>query len=129
MTVQFFKTPGGEEIAILPRAEHDDLIARAALADGDEDAGDVAMYDARKALGAEALPAGVTTLMLRGDSLFKAVRIWRGKTQVEIEAATGVGQGYLSDLEAGRRNGTPETLAKLAKALDVPGAWFNRAGE
>jgi len=37
---------------------------------------------------------------------------------------TGIGQGYLSDLESGRRTGTPETIAKLAQALDVPVEWL-----
>ena len=49
MTVQFFKTPAGEEIAILPRSEFEDLIQRAAAAEADEHALDIAMYDARKA--------------------------------------------------------------------------------
>jgi hypothetical protein len=126
MTVQFFKTPGGEEIAILPRADYEELMARASAAEDDEDVLDVAMYDARKAQVAEgeALPTEVSALMLRGDSLLKAVRRWRDKTQLEIEAMTGIGQGYLSDLESGRRNGGAETLARLADALNVPAAWF-----
>ena len=49
MTVQFFKTPAGEEIAILPRSEYEDLVQRAAATESGEDALDVAMYDARKA--------------------------------------------------------------------------------
>jgi antitoxin component HigA of HigAB toxin-antitoxin module len=124
MTVQFFKTPGGEEIAILPRAEYEALVDQVAAFDEDEDAADVAVYDARKAEGSAQLPPEVTAFMLRGDSLLKAVRNWRGLTQVNIEQATGIGQGYLSDLESGRRTGTPETLTKLAAALDVPTEWF-----
>jgi transcriptional regulator with XRE-family HTH domain len=38
---------------------------------------------------------------------------------------TGIGQGYLSDLESGRRTGTPETIAKLAQALNVPVEWLS----
>ena len=124
MTVQFFKTPAGEEIAILPRSEYEDLIQRAAAAEADEDALDVAMYDARKAELSSHLPAEVTANMLRGDSLLKAVRNWRDETQSHIEFKTGIGQGYLSDLESGRRKGTRETLAKLADALEVPHDWF-----
>ncbi|WP_163591167.1 helix-turn-helix domain-containing protein, partial [Klebsiella pneumoniae] len=37
---------------------------------------------------------------------------------------TGLAQGYLSDIEGGRKKGTPETLAKLAEALDVPDFWL-----
>jgi transcriptional regulator with XRE-family HTH domain len=42
-----------------------------------------------------------------------------------LEFKTGIGQGYLSDLENGRRTGTPETVAKLAEALNVPVEWLS----
>jgi transcriptional regulator with XRE-family HTH domain len=42
-----------------------------------------------------------------------------------LEVKTGIGQGYLSDLESGRRTGTPETIAKLAQALNVPVEWLS----
>jgi len=93
---------------------------------GGEDAEDVAIYDARKAeltAGAVVLPPEVSAAMLRGDRRLRAIRRWRYKTQSHLEAATGICQGYLSDLENGRRAGTPETLSKLARALDVPVDW------
>jgi transcriptional regulator with XRE-family HTH domain len=37
---------------------------------------------------------------------------------------TGLGQGYLSDLESGRRKGTPKTLKMIASALKVPAQWL-----
>ncbi len=124
MSVQFVKTPGGEEIAILSRADYEELIARVGTADEDEDAADIAMYDARKVELTSHLPPEVSMLMLRGESLLKAVRNWRGQTQQMIEQKTGIGQGYLSDLETGRRQGTPETLSKLADVYEVPKDWF-----
>ena len=92
------------------------------------DADDVAVYDARKAELAEGgvvLPPEVSAAMLRGESRFKAIRNWRGETQLHLNFKTGIGQGYLSDLESGRRTGTPETIAKLAQALDVPVEWLS----
>ncbi len=86
----------------------------------------MAIYDARKAeltAGAVVLPPEVSAAMLRGDSRLRAIRRWRDKTQSHLEAETGIGQGYLSDLENGRRAGTPETLSKLARALDVLVDW------
>ena len=63
---------------------------------------------------------------------FFAVRAgWRpfatggGETQLQLNSKTGIGQGYLSDLESGRRTGTPETIAKLAQALNVPVEWLS----
>ena len=44
---QIIRTPSGEELVVLPRAEYDALVKRS---DQDaEDADDVAIYDARKA--------------------------------------------------------------------------------
>ena len=110
---------------VLPRAEYEALRQRA---DHDaEDAEDAAIYDARKAglaAGGVVLPPEVSTAMLRGDSRLKAIRNWRDETQLHLSSTTGIGQGYLSDLENGRRAGTPETIAKLAQALDVPVEWL-----
>ena len=109
--------PGAEYEALLERADHD--------AEDDED---VALYDARKselASGGGVLPPDVSAAILRGDSRLKAIRRWRGETQLRLNFKTGIGQGYLSDLESGRRTGTPETIAKIAEALDVPVEWLS----
>jgi Helix-turn-helix len=123
---QIIRTPGGEELVVLPRAEYEALVARAA--DEVEDADDVAIYDARKAelaAGGSVLPPEVSAALLRGESRLKAIRNWRGETQLQLSVKTGIGQGYLSDLESRRRTGTPETIAKLAQALDVPVEWLS----
>jgi len=125
-TPQIIRTPGGEELVVLPRAEYEALVERA---DHDaEDADDIAIYDARKAdlvAGGAVLPPEVSAAILRGESRLKAIRNWMGETQLHLSFKTGIGQGYLSDLENGRRAGTPETIAKLAQALDVPVDWLS----
>ncbi|HUZ11980.1 MAG TPA: helix-turn-helix transcriptional regulator [Caulobacteraceae bacterium] len=123
---QIICSPSGEELVVLPRAEYEALLERADHEAGDVD--DVAIYDARKAelaTGGGALPPEVGAAILRGDSRLKAVRKWRDETQRHLEVKTGIGQGYLSDLESGRRTGTPETIAKLADALNVPVEWLS----
>jgi len=123
---QIIRTPSGEELVVLPRAEYEALLERA---DHEaEDADDVAIYDARKAelaAGGVVLPPEVSAAILRGESRLKAIRNWRGETQLHLNFKTGIGQGYLSDLESGRRTGTPETIAKLAQALSVPVEWLS----
>ena len=123
---QIIRTPGGEELVVLPRAEYEALVERA---DHDaEDAEDAAIYDARKAelaAGGVVLPAEVSEAILRGEGRLKAIRKWRDETQLHLEFKTGIGQGYLSDLESGRRTGTAETIAKLAQALNVPVEWLS----
>ncbi len=125
-TPQFIRTPNGEELVVLSRADYEALLA--GLDDEAEDAEDIAMYDARKAELVSAggvLPPEVSAAILRGDSRLKAIRNWRDETQLQLSFKTGIGQGYLSDLESGRRMGTPETVAKLAAALDVPTDWLS----
>jgi hypothetical protein len=123
---QIIRTSSGEELVVLPRAEYEALLEHADY-EG-EDADDVAIYDARKAeLAASGvvLPPEVSAAVLRGESRLKAIRNWREETQTHLNFKTGIGQGYLSDLESGRRTGTPETLAKLAQALNVPVEWLS----
>jgi hypothetical protein len=123
---QIIWTPGGEELVVLPRAEYEALLDRADQEA--EDAEDAAVYDARKAelsAGGVVLPPEVSGAILRGDSRLKAIRRWRNETQRHLTLIAGIGQGYLSDLESGRRTGAPETIAKLAEALDVPVEWLS----
>jgi DNA-binding XRE family transcriptional regulator len=123
---QIIRTPSGEELVVLPRVEYEALLERA---DHEaEDAGDVAIYDTRKAelaAGGVVLPPEVSAAILRGESRLKAIRNWRDVTQMELTFRTDISQGYLSDLESGRRTGTPETIAKLAQALNVPVEWLS----
>lgn len=124
--IQIIRSPAGEEMVVLPRAEYEALLAAAEAAD--EDTQDLAIYDTRKAeLAAghdSALPAAVSRLLLRSNSRLKAVRLWRGMTQTELAKAAGIGQGYLSDMESGRRPVSAEALAALSAKLNVPPEWI-----
>ena len=125
-TVQIIRTPSGEELVVLPLADYEALIDRAG--DEAEDADDIAIYDNRKAeltASGAVLPPEVSKAILRGDSRLKAIRRWRDLTQMYLSFKTDISQGYLSDLESGRRTGTPETFAKLALALNVPVEWLS----
>jgi hypothetical protein len=123
---QIITTPKGEELVLLPREEYERLVALAAQAE--EEAADVAAYDAAMAdlengkVGP--LPAEVSAMLLRGASLVSALRIWRGLKQIELAARSGLSQSYLSDLEGRRRRGSKTALEAIAKALDVPANWL-----
>jgi transcriptional regulator with XRE-family HTH domain len=41
-------------------------------------------------------------------------------TQLYLSFKTDIGQGYISDLESGRRKGTTAALKKIAAAMNVP---------
>jgi plasmid maintenance system antidote protein VapI len=124
-----FTTPKGDEMVVLAKADYDKLVAVAnARTEADEDADDIAIYDARKAGLAEdrdaPLPAEVSAALMRGDSLLKAVRQWRGMSQVELASAANITQGYLSDLENRKRTLSPDAAERVAAALQAPVEWL-----
>ncbi len=125
MPAQTIRTPNGEELVMLPKAEYEALLR--AAAEAEEDAADVAAYDAAKAdlHDSERLPFEVSQMILRGDSLLKALRAWRDETQMYLSYRTNLSQGFISDLENGHRKMTDEVAQLLAAALDVPVHWLH----
>lgn len=120
---QIIKTPGGEELVVLPKADYEALLK--AAEEVAEEAADLAIYDARKAEAAEPLPTELSLAMLRGESRLRALRKWRGLTQGALAERAGLTQGFLSDMESRRRTASGETVDRLATALDVPRAWID----
>jgi transcriptional regulator with XRE-family HTH domain len=47
------------------------------------------------------IPKEVVDRIARGENALRALRQWRGKTQLYIAHKTNIGQGYISDLERG----------------------------
>ncbi|WP_319798227.1 helix-turn-helix transcriptional regulator [Nitrobacter sp.] len=97
-----------------------------------EDADDVAIFDERmrelKAGGDVVLPAEVSAAIMKSDSLLRAVRRSKDVTQSVLADKTGLAQGYISDLEAGRKSGTDDAWRRIAAALNVPAGWFGVRG-
>ena len=120
MDVRFKKTDKGE-VAILPRKDYEALAAKAAKAD--EDIGTARLVaQARKEIAASAplIPKSVVDRIAKVESALRVLREWRDVTQLEISYKTNIRQGYLSDLESGRRKGTTAALKKIADVLKVP---------
>jgi transcriptional regulator with XRE-family HTH domain len=66
------------------------------------------------------VPKSVVDRLAAGENPVRVLREWRGRTQTELVAAIGMTQGYLSDLEAGKRKGPLALHQKIAAALRVP---------
>ena len=120
MTVRFETTPNGE-VAILPRADYERLkkLADEAM----EDAGTARLVArARKdvAGGMPLLPKETVDRLANGENPIRVLREFRGHTQLKFAAAVGIAQGYLSDLEAGKRKGPLQLHQTIARALNVP---------
>jgi hypothetical protein len=120
MNVRFQKTARGE-VAILPRKDYEALVAKAAESDEDKGTGRlVAQGRDAVAAGAPLLPKEVVDRLAKGDNPVRVLREWRDKPQEYISFKTGLSQGYISDLETGRRNGTTAALRLIADVLKVP---------
>jgi len=120
MNVRFQKTARGE-VAILPRKDYEALVARAAEAD--EDKGTARLVKLGRdavAAGAPLLPKHVVDRLANGENPVRVLREWRDKPQEYISFKTDLSQGYISDLETGRRNGTTAALRLIADVLNVP---------
>jgi Helix-turn-helix len=120
MTVRFEKTARGE-VAILPRREYEALVVQANEAL--EDAGTVRLVASARdeiAAGVPLLPKNVVDRLADGENAVRVIREWRACTQLSLSHKTGIGQGHISDIENGRRVGTPGALRRIADALNVP---------
>lgn len=121
-SVQFIHTPGGDDLAVLPRSEYDRLVALAAEAQEDAAASRVIRNSSRTIKeGREVvLPKAVADRLANGDNAVRVLREWRDMIQGELAVAVGISQNYLSEIENGRRKGPAELQKKFARALGVP---------
>jgi DNA-binding XRE family transcriptional regulator len=112
-----FRTPGGEEMIILARADYDRLVDAA-----DRNA-DIAAADAvmrRVASGEdEFVPSDLVDAILAGENRVKAWRLYRGMTLDQLGKATGMSKSYLSQIENGRRAGAIDKLKLISAALKL----------
>lgn len=113
MTHTLVRTPGGEELVLLPRAEFEMLSAALEAAEHRN-----AM--ARIAAGTlETLTAEETAAALEEPTPLAFWRKKRRLTQAMLATAAGISQPYLASLEKGERKGDPALFLRLARALSV----------
>jgi len=115
---QFIRTEAGEEFVVLSRRDYDAMRARL----GDEDAEDrmtARMVKEAKASGGVAAPLAVWDEVEVASSPIGPLRKWRKLTQEGLAAKAGISQGYLSELETGRKAGDLAALRRVAAALGV----------
>ncbi|UVK44455.1 helix-turn-helix transcriptional regulator [Mesorhizobium sp. AR07] len=111
MSIHYFTTPKGDEMAVLPRAELNALQDRAARAR------EVASYRAGEAPGFTAEEA------LAFANAVSPLAFWRarkGRTQAALASEVGISQNMLSAVENGKRGGDVGLWLRLSRALDVP---------
>jgi DNA-binding XRE family transcriptional regulator len=117
MNAQIIEKDGKPEWAVIPYSVYRRLTEDAEMLQ------DIRDYDeAKKAIegGEELIPSEVTYAILDGESPIRVWREYRGLTQQQLADAAGISTPYLSQIESGKRKGSADVLAAIAKALDLP---------
>jgi DNA-binding XRE family transcriptional regulator len=113
----------GEDLVVIARSDYEALLARAGY-DRSEDAMTARILDATDAKIARgedvALPTAVWAAIESGEHPLRAVRKFRGLTQNDVADRAGLRQGFIADIEAGRKTGSAASLKAIAAALGVP---------
>jgi DNA-binding XRE family transcriptional regulator len=85
-----------------------------------EEADAVRAYDRAKApRDQETVPIAVADALLAGEPPIRVWREYRSMTQDQLAAGAGVRRAYVAQLESGRRRGSTQVLARIARALGV----------
>lgn len=117
MSAQIITTPAGERLVLIPESEFQALVE---AAEEQEDRATVAGFREAIAMGHEELvPASVVDRLLAGENRIKVWRNHRGLTMSTLARKAGIAQAFVSQIESGKREGTLETLRKIAAVLDV----------
>lgn len=117
MTAQIIRKDGQPEYAIVPWQEYETLVRKA------EEFDDALAYD--RAVSEleedreELVPAEVVNRLVAGEPPIRVWREYRGRTQAELAARSGLSQSYVAMLERGARRGTIDKLGRLAQALEL----------
>ena len=117
MNTQTIITSTGERLIVLSELDYKKLV------DAAEDAAGFAAVDAfhrKLAAGEEELvPSAIVDRILNGENRIRVWREHRGLTSKALAEKAEIAQGFLSQIETGRREGTIETLRKIAAALSL----------
>jgi len=105
------------KMVTIPQEEYDRLREAA------ENLADLRAYDRAKADLAsgrdELVPAEYADRILEGENPLRVWRDLRGWTQQALAQASGVNRVQIADIESGRKRGSVETVARLARALRI----------
>lgn len=118
MKAQIIEKNGHPEFAVISYEDYQHFLE---LLEDEADARAVAEFHESYTAGREFLvPDEIVRRELAGESPIKLWREHRGLTQQELAKRAGISKPYLSQIETGKRQGTVETLAAIARSLDIP---------
>jgi len=114
--VQYISTNGKPAYAVLAVEDYQRLVSAAACAIKDAEYFEI--MAAIKSGEEETFPADFVDRLIDTNSPLREWRKYRGMTQVELAAISGLSQGAIAQIEAGKRNPSVETARKFANALN-----------
>ncbi|OYW66770.1 MAG: transcriptional regulator [Bosea sp. 12-68-7] len=110
-------TIDGEDFVALSREAYDRLVE---AAEDTADSAAIARFEQRLAAGDEEfVPSAMVDRILAGENLVRVWREHRGLTVSALAEMAGIAQPYLSQIETGKREGTLQTMKRIAGALRV----------
>ena len=113
--VQYISTNGKPSFAVLSVEDYQRLVSAAAGAVKEAEYFEI--MAAIKSGEEETFPADFVGRLIETNSPLREWRKYRGMTQVELAAISGLSQGAIAQIEAGKRNPSVETARKFANAL------------
>ena len=117
MNVQIIKRDGKPEWAVVPYKTYQRLLTESEMLQDVRDFDDVKAALER---GEEELvPAKVVDALLAGENPIRVWRQHRGLTQRQLADRAEISVPYLSQIERGKRDGRPDVLLRIAKALNL----------
>lgn len=115
-TPQFIQTTSGERLVVLSEQDYARLLEQA------EDYRDIQAADEARVRideGEETFPASVLDALLDDVVPVRVFREYRGLRGSELAEKAGISQGYLSEIEAGKKTGSVGVLKRIASVLGV----------
>ncbi|MBI5162438.1 MAG: helix-turn-helix transcriptional regulator [Magnetospirillum sp.] len=109
--VQFIEQDGERRFAVLPIADWELILDRL------DELEAVRAFDA--GVVGETFPEEVVHRLVAGENPLRVFREYRGLSLRGLAECAGLSAAYLSDIETGKRDGTIETMKKIAAALGL----------
>jgi ribosome-binding protein aMBF1 (putative translation factor) len=124
---QIIRTPSGEEMVVVSRAEYEAL--RAAADEALDDAEDLAIahsrWEAWNASGRLVTPPDVAQSLLEGHHVLTAFRTHRGVSIDELARRTGIDPSLIRSIEGREIDGDAETMSRLSDGLPIDPIWLS----
>jgi DNA-binding XRE family transcriptional regulator len=113
--VQYIPQDAEPQYAVVPIEDYKSLVASSAT-----NIDHRSVHEIMKAIdaGEETFPDDFVGRLIDTDSPLREWRKYRSLTQMDLATASGLSQGAIAQIEAGKRNPTVETARKIANALN-----------